>query len=185
MNLFIILFILVANIVACLLTFHSFGKEMENSKKIKSTLMIIGAMYILTLILYFISGLGVEKVKNGEVYRNYLMMAFVPVNLIIIIPYSINSIMKAKKGNLDKQILNKRLVTIEMIAVFIFVAEFLYFRGSQKNMQRLAEEANNMANSQSIVSENLVENTDANVENQGNTNNEISNGEKYLNNVTN
>ena len=180
MNLFIILFILIANVVAYLLIFHSFGKEMDNNKKIKSTLMIIGGMYIITLIIYFLSGLGVEKVNNSEILRNYLMMAFVPVNLIIIIPYSVYSFMKAKKGNLSKQLLNKRLLVVEIVAIVIFIIEFFYFRTSQKNMKRLADEAKNLINNQEVTQK-QEQNTITNLEEEYDT--VISNEEKHISNI--
>lgn len=54
-NIVISLFILVANAVAILLTYHSFGKDTEKTKKLFYTLIAMGIMYILILIIYFLA----------------------------------------------------------------------------------------------------------------------------------
>ena len=51
-SLVLLLFTLIANIVAVLLVYHSYGKKTDKNNKLRYTLIIIGAMYIATLIIY-------------------------------------------------------------------------------------------------------------------------------------
>lgn len=170
MSLFINLFVLLANLIAFFAIYHSFGKRMKKDKKIKTTLIIIGAMYIITLIVYLLSGIGVEKVQKNESFRTYLMMVFVPVNIIIIIPYSVYSFMQTQEKKISKEKLNKRLLIVEIVAIVILIIEFFYFRSSQKNLKELSDELsyneviveNNMQNN--IIEENNVEINDINIE---------------------
>ena len=171
MNLFINLFALIANLVAFFAIYHSFGKKMVKENKIKITLIIIGAMYLITLVIYFLSGIGIEKVSNSVALRNYLMMAFVPINLIVIIPFSIYSFMQTQNKKIDKQILNKRLLIVEIVAIVILIVEFFYFRNVQKNNKRLADEAQNLANNKEVV----VNIEDSNIEENNTENNNIKN----------
>ena len=184
MNLFIILLILIANVVAYFLIFHSLGKEMESDKRIKTALIIIGAMYLITLVIYYLSGIGIGKFEKSESFRNYLMMAFVPVNLIIIVPYSIHSFMKTKKGKLNKKILNQRLLVIEIIALLILIIEFFYFRSAQKNMKKMAEEAQNATKNQETVEKNEEKNNNE-INNTEINNNEINNNTISNNTINN
>ena len=61
MNTVIILFILIANIVAILLTYYSFSKDFEKSKKLFYTMISMGVIYIITLIVYLLSTIGIAK----------------------------------------------------------------------------------------------------------------------------
>lgn len=176
MNWFIILFMLFANIVAAVLIYHSFGKGMDNEKKIKYSLIIVGGLYIITLVIYLLSGIGVGKIENAETARSYLMMAFVPINAIIIIPFTIYSCMKTKRKEITVKQLNKRLVMVEIVAVILIIVEFIYFRSYQKGLKEISdfvqnstqvtntEITNTIDEQENTVSENSIgeDNTDVN-----------------------
>ena len=66
MNTVIILFILIANIVAILLTYYSFSKDFEKSKKLFYTMISMGVIYIITLIVYLLSTIGIAKEVKGN-----------------------------------------------------------------------------------------------------------------------
>ncbi len=170
MDWFIILFMLFANIVAALLIYHSFGKDMDNEKKIKYSLIIIGGLYIITLVIYLLSGIGVGKIENAETARSYLMMAFVPINAIIIIPFTIFSCMKTKRKEITVKQLNSRLLIVEVVAVLLIIVEFIYFRNYQKGLKEITDIVQNSTQATSENTE-IVENTEniENVENKENT----------------
>lgn len=153
-DLLINLLVLLANVVAAVLIFHSFGKDTDKNKKITYTLIIVGAMYIVTLVIYFLSGIGIKKAVNTDTYRMYMMMAFVPVNLMILIPFTIYSCMETKRKKLKMKNLNNRLLIIEIVAIILIIGEFIYFRNAQKNLKRMQDEAiNSTANN---VSQNEI-----------------------------
>ena len=60
-KLFILLFILVANIVSILLIYHSFDKNIEKTKRLLYTMIAMGVVYIIVLIVYFFSSIGIDK----------------------------------------------------------------------------------------------------------------------------
>lgn len=154
-NLFLMVFIIIANVIAALTVYHSYGKKIEKNNRIKYTLIIIGALYIATLIIYDLSGLGVKSVNNASKMKAYMMMTFVPINVLILIPFSIYSFMQEKAKKISKQILNKRLVLVEIIAIVIIISEFITFRGFHKNMRDIADkiEQNAIVENESVENE--------------------------------
>ena len=60
-KLFILLFILVANIVSILLIYHSLDKNIEKTKRLLYTMIAMGVVYIIVLIVYFFSSIGIDK----------------------------------------------------------------------------------------------------------------------------
>ena len=89
-NLVILLFIFVANIVSILLIYHSFDKRIEKTKKLLYTMISMGVVYIVVLIIYFFSSIGIDK-EIAKSSKQMITFTFVPVNSIIIIPFLIRS----------------------------------------------------------------------------------------------
>lgn len=158
-SLVLLIFTLIANIVAVLLVYHSYGKKADKNDKIKNTLIIIGAMYIATLVIYYLSGIGIGKFNNASNLRTYMMMAFVPINVILLIPFSIYSFLQAKEKKITKQILNKRLFIVEIAALVIIVIEFITFRSLQSNMKKTSDKIaqNEIAENTAVVENTIVE----------------------------
>ena len=94
-NLFILLFILVANIVAMLLIYHSFSKNIEKTKRLLYTMISMGIIYITVLVIYFFSSIGIDK-EIATQAKQTIVFTFVPVNSIILIPYLLRSFNKRK-----------------------------------------------------------------------------------------
>ena len=86
MELFLTLFILVANVVGLLLVYHSFDKRIDKNKKFMYTMICFGVMYILTLIIYFFSSIGINNENVSESSRNLITFTFVPINTIVLLP---------------------------------------------------------------------------------------------------
>ena len=163
MNTFIYIFIGLANIIAILLVYYSFGKNTEKQKKFMNTMIAIGMVYIVTIVVYYLSSIGITKYDNTATIKDMLILAFVPVNAIIHIPYVINSIMKYKNKKITMQQLNTRVITIFVIALIILTGEFFYFRSLQKDMVVLIEDQ--LQNSVNELKENNTENLETIEEN--------------------
>ena len=91
----IYIFILIANVVAILSTYLSFGKRLGKDKKMLYTMIAIGVIYIITLGVYFFSSLGIKNSNVSSNSKNMITFSFVPVNVIIILPFLIRSFEKA------------------------------------------------------------------------------------------
>lgn len=186
-NWIITAFMLLANIVAALLVYHSFGRDTDNNKKIMYSLIIIGGMYIVTLAIYFFSGIGVGKIENAETMRSYMMMAFVPVNTIVLIPFVIYSCMEAKRKKIKMKQLNQRLVIIEIIAIIIIIGEFIYFRNTQKNMKTLYDQLMQENKNSIVIKTKTEQGNDDFIQNvffnEDLTNIEITNKEEYTEDI--
>lgn len=169
-NLFILLFILVANIVAMLLIYHSFSKNIEKTKRLLYTMISMGIIYITVLVIYFFSSIGIDK-EIATQAKQTIVFAFVPVNSIILIPYLLRSFNKRKNKEITGDQLNKRAVTMVIIAVVLIVSEFFYFRNIEKGIGRIIEQQEATNNTANIAVENqisnseIVENTISNLEN--------------------
>lgn len=128
------IFILVANIIAIVSTYFSFGKKLGKDKKMMYTMIAIGVIYILTLIVYLLSSIGVNNSNVTSASREMITFTFVPVNTIILLPFLIRSFEKAKNKEIKTAKLNQRVIIFVIIAVILMITEFFYFRNIQKNI---------------------------------------------------
>lgn len=178
-KLFILLFILVANIVSILLIYHSLDKNIEKTKRLLYTMIAMGVVYIIVLIVYFFSSIGIDK-RIATQAKQTIVFTFVPVNSIIVIPFMLRSFNKRKDREITGEQLNKRAVVMFIIAVVIVVIEFFYFRNIEKGIGRIIEQQEAASNTVNTTVENLtVENKISNnavVENSiSNTENQVTN----------
>lgn len=171
-KLFILLFILVANIVSILLIYHSLDKNIEKTKRLLYTMIAMGVVYIIVLIVYFFSSIGIDK-RIATQAKQTIVFTFVPVNSIIVIPFMLRSFNKRKDREITGEQLNKRAVVMFIIAVVIVVSEFFYFRNIEKGIGRIIEqqEATNEASTNSAVTNSVL-----NTENKTSS---ITNIDKY------
>lgn len=166
MELFLTLFILVANVVGLLLVYHSFDKRIDKNKKLMYTMICFGVMYILTLIIYFFSSLGINNENVSESSRNLITFTFVPINTIVLLPILIRSFNNRKVNKITTRQLNRTAMTMIVVAIILIVIEFFSFRSIQKGIIQIFNERQNEANDQLI---NMQQET--NIQ----TNNEIEN----------
>lgn len=166
MELFLTLFILVANVVGLLLVYHSFDKRIDKNKKLMYTMICFGVMYILTLIIYFFSSIGINNENVSESSRNLITFTFVPINTMVLLPILIRSFNNRKVNKITTRQLNRTAMTMIVVAIILIVIEFFSFRSIQKGIIQIFNERQNEANDQLI---NMQQET--NIQ----TNNEIEN----------
>lgn len=177
MNTFIVLFILIANIVAILLTYYSFSKDFEKSKKLFYTMISIGVIYIITLVVYLLSSIGVEK-EVAQSSKNMIIFTFVPVNAIILLPILIRSFYKKQNKKITLEKLNKIVITMAIIALLLVIGEFCYFKNIQKGISKIVEDKKSNTQSNQIS-----DNSEANNQIENNVYNEEV--ENIINNLEN
>ena len=156
MDSIITLFIMAANVIAILLVYFSLEKNMNKQKKIITIMASIGSVYIITLVVYLLSSIGVEKISAAETVRNAIIMAFVPVNVILFLPFLICSFKKMQSKIITMDSLNRRVIAVAILAVIVLIAEGSYFRNYQKKLKELER---NVSSNQEAQAENLTNET--------------------------
>lgn len=169
-NLLITLFILVANVVGLLLVYHSFDKRIDKNKKLMYTMIAFGIMYILTLIIYFFSSLGINNENVSESSRNLITFTFVPINTIVLLPILIRSFNNKKTNKITMEQLNRTTIIMIIIAIALIIIEFFSFKNIQKGIIQIFNERQNEANMNLV---NVLEETDIDT-----INNEVKNQEE-------
>lgn len=175
MNNFIMIFSLLANAIAILLVYYSFGKKIEKSKRMIDTVIAFGVIYIITLVLYKLSTIMLNNPNIVKTAQTYLIMAFVPVNIILFVPFLTHSYMKMKDGQIDNDKFKKRFTIIIIIGILIFISEIFYFRGSVTNIINMKinqETQNNIVNEENTQSINQTNELTNNITSQNNIVNE-------------
>lgn len=142
-NIIIFLFILVANVIAFLLIYNSFNKNVEKTKQLLYTMISMGIVYIVVLIIYFFSSIGLSKEVTSQA-KEMITFSFVPVNSIIILPFLIRSFNKRKNKEITTEQLNRRTIIMIIIAIALIIGEFFYFRNIEKGIIDIANEKQNV-----------------------------------------
>lgn len=177
-NVFITGFIIVANLIAILLTYYSFNKSIEKTKRLLYTMISVGVMYILILIVYSFSSIGIAK-KASSAAKDMITYTFVPVNTILVLPFMIRSFNKRKENEITTSQLNMRATIVLIITIAILVSEFFYFRKIQQGIIDIYNQKQNMESQNSSQASQNLQNT----ENQ-NTSNTYQNIEENMVNAT-
>ena len=142
-NIIIFLFILVANVIAFLLIYNSFNKNVEKTKQLLYTMISMGIVYIVVLVIYFFSSIGLSKEVTSQA-KEMITFSFVPVNSIIILPFLIRSFNKRKNKEITTEQLNRRTIIMIIIAIALIIGEFFYFRNIEKGIIDIANEKQNI-----------------------------------------
>ena len=117
-------------------------KEFENTT-IRVSYILIGTLFItiLTLILFWISKIGVEYPKRemiGEV-RRIVLLVFIPINGFIILIQAVRLFIQAKSGMVSKEDMEKRIKRLIIIIIVLIIIEVIYFKSIQNGMIRIIQ----------------------------------------------
>lgn len=184
-QLLIQIFILLANIVAVLLVYYSFGRTTDKQKRFFGTMISIGLMYIVVLIVYSLSSIGIEQNSSSDTAKQLYTMSFVPINAIIIEPLLIHSYIDTKNKKIQVESLNRRAIIIIIVSIILLTWEFFFFRNTQKQIIETQNKLQQNANSSStnlinnvVINNEVIDNTNLNTiktNNVAELNNKIDN----------
>lgn len=173
MNIYIMLAILFVNAIAITLVYQ-FIKRLPKMEKI----IFIGAsfaiMYVLVSISYWISSFGIEETVN-EALKSFIIYIFVPVNVIILIPFVARKYYKWRQNETDKESLIKRVIIVSIVGVIILAVQTIYFKQIKKNIEAMKPTINLEDELQNEIPSKPMENTL--------TNEEIQKREEYNNSL--
>lgn len=133
MNIFITLAILFANAIAIALVYQ-FIKGLPKMEKIIFIGVSFAIMYVTALISYWISGFGIGKEVN-EALKSFIIYIFVPVNVIILIPFVARKYYKWKQNEIDKSDLIKRIVIVSIVGVLVLAVETVYIKEIKRDIE--------------------------------------------------
>jgi len=117
-------------------------KEFENTI-IRVSYIFIGTLFItiLTLILFWISKMGVEYPKQemiGEV-RRIILLVFIPINGFITLTQASSIFVQAKSGMVSREDMEKKIKKLVIIFIVLIILETIYFKNIQNGMIKFIE----------------------------------------------
>lgn len=175
MNIFLIIAMILANITAVAIVYQ-FIKKLEQKEKIIFIAIGIAFMYVLISIVYWFSGFGIDKTIH-EASKNFVLYLFVPVNVILFIPYFASQYMKLKVNQIKIAKFVNKLSTMAILLILVLVVEYFYFRNIQENINNMQNSIVEETQIQNEINKNIINNEIESNEfkNETNKNNVISN----------
>lgn len=157
MNTYLMIAMILANVIAIGLVYQ-FIKKLPKKEIIVFLAISVGLTYILISIVYWISGFGVEEAIH-EGMKNFVTYLFVPVNVILFVPYLASKYAKLRENRIKKEQLQKRVIQMGILFILVLVVEYFYFCNIQKNVKQINNENNTTYQNQMI---NEIENEEIN-----------------------
>ena len=144
MNTFLTISTILANVIS-LVAVYQFIKKLDKKQIVIFMAVSVGIMYILVLATYWISGFGVNK-EIHEASKNLVLYLFVPVNVILFVPYIASRYMKLKESEIKNSDFTKKIEVVVILLIIVLVLEFFYFRSIQTNIANIQERTNTIEN---------------------------------------
>lgn len=185
--LIILLFVLILNIVAIALTYHSLS-DLDKKERVIFVAVGIAIMYMITSVIYWISTKNVASKDIAETSKNVITFLFVPINAILILPIIAKSYGKYKIGKLAIVKLRNRIIALFVPFIIVLIIECSYFADIQNGILEFVKEntqntnsinsnieVNDTTNTQTNDVTNVISNEESNAINEIEINSEISN----------
>lgn len=152
MNTYLVIATILINIVS-IAVIYKIIKKLDSKEKLIFIAINIAVMYILVSIVYWLSGFGVaENIHNAS--KNFVIYLFVPINVILFVPYIASKYMKLKNKEIKRESLKKKAIILTILLAIVLIIEYFYFGNIQKNIANISENA--VENS---INSNLQQNT--------------------------
>ena len=158
MDIWMMLAMVAVNAIA-LFIIYQFVKKMSKMNKIIFIAVSFAINYMLISLVCMLSAWGMEEsvIEQSKTYLTYL---FVPVNIILGIPFLASSYQKYKDKKLKPEILVKRAIAVGIFMIIVLVVEYFYFQSVfeniidiSENMQNNAIEDTNLQDDEAVTNE--------------------------------
>lgn len=159
MNIYLMIAILLANAIGITIVYQ-FIKKLQKKEKLIFIASSVALMYVLISIVYWFSGFGVDKTIH-EQSKNFVLYLFVPVNVILFIPYFASQFMKLKLGKLKIEKFANKLSTLIILLIVVLIFEYFYFKNIQENIKIMNDMKNETINTE--IKENQITNEGQNI----------------------
>ena len=167
MNIIIMLTIILANAIAISILYQ-FVKRLDKRDKLIFIGSCVAIVYILITIVYWISGFGIDE-KIHEECKSFVTYMFVPVDVILFMPFVAYNYMKYKDKKIKKEELIKKIVIILLVGVVVLIGEYFYFKNIQHNVKQIGINVENTQNTNTENEEQTINNTNIQLNEQINT----------------
>lgn len=116
-------------------TWHSLG-NIEKPKKVICIIVGILIVYIITLIIYNISKIGItyENKETMKLIQNVFVALFTIINAYIILPYVFKKLEKINNDEIEKEQLKKSILVLVIIILILGIFESLYLGNIQQGI---------------------------------------------------
>ena len=138
MSLGIVLAIAIVNILAILIV-YKFLKKLPKKEILVFLAVSVAIIYILISIVYWFSGFGIEE-NIHEKSKKYVIYVFVPVNIILFVPFIAAKYNKLKSKDIKLEKFIKNVMITFIIMIIVLVVEFFYFKKIQQNIDKISFE---------------------------------------------
>lgn len=152
MNIYIMLAIILANVIAISIVYQ-FIKRLNKKEKILFIAVCVAIVYILISIVYWFSGFKIDKTIH-EKTKSFVTFMFVPVNVILFIPYIAFNYIKLKDKKIKREIFIKKCMVVGIVAIIVLIGEYFYFKNIQQNISKISENVQNAETKNEIIEEN-------------------------------
>lgn len=132
MNLFMMIAILLVNVVAVIVTYQ-FIKVLEKKERVIFIAIAIAVNYMVVSVVYALSSIGLDEIVKQSA-QNFVTYMFVPVNMILVMPFIASTYSKMKLNKIKQEPLRNRIIAIAIWIIVILVVEYFYFRSIGLNI---------------------------------------------------
>lgn len=132
MNIQVLLIVTIFNFIAVFLVYFLI-KALDKKEKIIFIAVSIAIIYMLVSLVYMLSSIGIDA-NVAQKCKSFITYLFVPVNMIITVPFIAKGYEKLKNKKIDKRQFINRCIASGIIILIILVIEFFYFRNVQINV---------------------------------------------------
>ena len=130
MEVIIIGFIVILNIIAIWMLYQSIGNKIPTSNKVVITLMGLIIMYVLLYVIYSISSAGKDQ-NIAVAARQLILFTILPINVICMIRPIAVQIRKLRDKDIKPEDFNKKIILYAVISLVILIIEFVYIKDIQ------------------------------------------------------
>ncbi len=132
---FIIITAIIIYFILIAWTWQSLG-TIEKSKKIAYILIGIILMFVITLIIFQTTkgGINYENAQIKANVQNVLVIIFTGINAIIVMPQIGRMLDKVSEGEIEKDVLKKKLIILLIIFIICILIERGYMKSTQEGI---------------------------------------------------
>ena len=110
--------------------------SIEKQDKIKYIIVGLILTYIMTIIIYSISKIGIqyESKETMKMIRAIFQLLFTIVNGYMLLPYTFKNIEQIKNNTIKEEKIKKSIIILLIIIVLIFIFESMYLGNIQQEI---------------------------------------------------
>lgn len=182
-NLYVMIAIVLANAIAVGIIYRMI-KKLPKKEILIFIAISFASMYMAISVIYWLSGFGIEK-EIPEGIKSVITYLFVPINVLLFIPYLASQYSKLRQKQIKKGQLQKKVVGLGILLVLVLLLEYFCFNNLQKYILNMDTEEkqsssnveNKIETNEEIAQNHEIQTNEETVQHTENTNQEETNQE--------